>query len=213
MQKIPQKGWHLIVAFDKTTKSGLHRESYLMVEIPVLCAHLLHTHTQRLQRSSHLDVRQQIMEPASIFTLIVTVGALAKSISQRLTDARNIDRQLQEFADDLRALQRVIAEVSALLHQPLIEQTLDQASAGGIVAVIKDDFEVCQSFIEEDLSRMKDESSSMRSRIKRYAGAKKASSSSAELKKRLRDHIMRAQIGLQILNLCVYMERVFTHSC
>lgn len=144
------------------------------------------------------------MEPVTIFMLTVTVGALARSISKRLIEARNINQHLHEFADDLRALHRVVVEVSALLDQPLIEQTLNQPPLSRIIVIIKTDFEGCQKFIEDDLSRMKNESTSVRSRIKHFTGAKRAST---ELRRTLKDHIKRAQLGLQILNLCVKPKR------
>ncbi|KAG9584584.1 hypothetical protein KCU97_g10078, partial [Aureobasidium melanogenum] len=141
------------------------------------------------------------MEALSFIALTITVATLAKNLTELLRDGKHVAKYLQETRDDLEDLKGVISQVHELLSRPDMESNFADSSAVRIVEATHKDFESCQRFIFEFLSS--NETTSFSSRFKRLAVPNRRKDNYAALNRKITDHIIRAQISLQMLDLHV----------
>ncbi|KAG9561674.1 hypothetical protein KCU71_g5773, partial [Aureobasidium melanogenum] len=141
------------------------------------------------------------MEALSFIALTVTVATLAKNLTELLRDGKHVAKYLQETRDDLKDLKGVILQVHELLSRPDLKSNFTDSSAVRIIEATHKDFESCQRFILEFLSS--NETTSFSSRFKRLAVPNRRKDNYAALNRKITDHIIRAQISLQMLDLHV----------
>ncbi|KAG9843310.1 hypothetical protein KCU98_g7860, partial [Aureobasidium melanogenum] len=141
------------------------------------------------------------MEALSFIALTVTVATLAKNLTELLRDGKHVAKYLKETRDNLQDLKGVILQVHELLDKPDMKSNFADSSAVRIVEATHKDFESCQRFILEFLSS--NETTSFSSRFKRLAVPNRRKDNYAALNRKLIDHIIRAQISLQMLDLHV----------
>ncbi|KAG9735595.1 hypothetical protein KCU73_g10468, partial [Aureobasidium melanogenum] len=141
------------------------------------------------------------MEALSFIALTVTVATLAKNLTELLRDGKHVAKYLQETRDDLKDLKGVILRVHELLSRPDLKSNFADSSAVRIIEATHKDFESCQRFIFEFLSS--NETTSFSSRFKRIAVPNRRKDNYAALNRKITDHIIRAQISLQMLDLHV----------
>ncbi|KAG9680225.1 hypothetical protein KCU87_g411, partial [Aureobasidium melanogenum] len=150
---------------------------------------------------THRHLRHNTMEALSFIALAVTVATLAKNLTELLRDGKHVAKYLKETRDDLEDLKGVISQVNELLSRPDMKSNFADSSAVIIVKATHKDFESCQRFILEFLSS--NETTSFSSRFKRLAVPNRRKDNYAALNRKITDHIIRAQISLQMLDLHV----------